>query len=183
MSEQPSISTTHFSRILIELGRYIQKINLDRIIDGLEAEKIIYSPTAQELRKIDDEFDKSNIVTGMMQGRKEKDFKTFLKIIAAEKPGSKFYDATREFFSGFWQFQGYDKYANWPNGKSVMHFEYYGANVPPVHRVMHCHATDGPPTNGTIYGNICYHRYGPAGLSMAAMDGPVRGPVGLSTAP
>ena len=102
---------------MIWVDSYIQRINLNRIIDELEAEKIIYSPTAQELRKMRDEYDKSSIVTGIMQGRKEKDFKTFLKIIAAEKPDSKFYDATREFFSGFWQFPGYDEYATWPHGE------------------------------------------------------------------
>ena len=118
MSEQPLIPTIHFSRILIEMGRYIQRINLNRIIDELEAEKILYSPTAQSLRGIDDEYEKSNIVTGIMQGRKEKDFKTFLKIIAAEKPNSKFHDATKQFFLGFTKFPGYEQYATWPNGKS-----------------------------------------------------------------
>jgi len=120
MSEQSSISKIHFSRILIDLGRYIQRINLNRIIDELEAEEILYSPTAQQLRGMDDEYDKSYIVIGIMQGSNEKDFKTFLKIIAAEKPGSKFHDATKEFFSGFSQFPGYEEYAAWPNGKSVI---------------------------------------------------------------
>ena len=145
MSQQPSISTTHFSRILIDLGRYIQRINLNRIIDELEAKKIIYPPTAQELRKMRDEYDKSSIVTGIMQGRKEKDFKTFLKIIAAEKHDSKFYDATREFFSGFWQFPGYDEYATWPDGESVMHFGY---SIAKGSLMFHqgCNASFAPPT-------------------------------------
>ena len=132
MSEQASISTAHFSRILIDLGRYIQRINLNRIIDALSAEKFLCSETAQKIKGISDEYEKSNIVISIMQGRwKERDFKTFLKIIAAEKPGSKFYGATREFFSGFWQFPGYEQYATCPNGKSVIHsdalwvLEYY----------------------------------------------------------
>ena len=118
MSSQPVIPTVHFSRILIEMGRYIQRINLNRIIDELEAEKILYPPTAQSLRAIDDEYEKSNIVIGVMQGRQEKDFKTFLKIIAAENPDGKFHDATKQFFSGFTMFSGYEQYATWPNGKS-----------------------------------------------------------------
>ena len=119
MSEQSVIPTIHFSRILIELGRYIQTINLDRIITELEAEKIIASPTAQGLRGVRDTYEKSNIVTGILQGRSEKDFKTFLKIVAKEKAGSKFHDKTKEFFSGFTMFPGYEQYATWPNGKNI----------------------------------------------------------------
>ena len=118
MSGQPVIPI-HFSRILTEQGRYIQRINLNRIIDELEAEKILHSPTAKNLRAIDDEYEKSNIVIGVMQGRKEKDFKTFLKIVAAENPGGKFHEGTKQFFSGFAMFPGYEQYATWPNGKSL----------------------------------------------------------------
>ena len=118
MSSQPGIPTIHFSRILIELGRYIQGINLNRIIDGLEAEKILNSQFAQKLKDVNDEYEKSNIVINIMQGRQENDFKTFLNIVAAEKPDGKFYDTTKQFFSGFTMFPGYEQYATWPNGKS-----------------------------------------------------------------
>ena len=146
MSEQPPISTTHFSRILIDLGPYIQRINLNRIIDEFEAKNFLSSATVQKVKGIPDEFEKSNIVIGIMQGKqKEKDFKTFLKIIAAEKPDSKFYDATREFFSGFWQFPGYDEYATWPDGESVMHFGY---SIAKGSLMFHqgCNASFAPPT-------------------------------------
>ena len=117
-SDQPVI-TIDFSRILIEQGRYIQRINLNRIINELEAKTIITPPTAMGLRGVNDEYEKSSIVTGILQGRKEKDFKTFLKIIAKEKAGSKFYEATKMFFSAFTMFPGYEQYATWPNGKLI----------------------------------------------------------------
>ena len=119
MSEQSVIPTIHFSRILIAQSPYIQTINLDRIVDELEAEKIIVPPTAQGLREIRDTYDKSDIVTGILQGRSEKDFKTFLKIVAKEKADSKFRDATKVFFSGFTMFPGYEQYATWPKGKNM----------------------------------------------------------------
>ena len=115
MSDQPVI-TIHFSRILIDRGRYIQRINLNRIIDELETEKIIPSPTAMALRGVNDEYEKSNLVIGILQGRNEKDFKGFLKIIAKEKTDSKFYESTKMFFSAFTMFAGYEQYATWPNG-------------------------------------------------------------------
>ena len=115
MSDQPAI-TIHFSRILVEQGRHIQRINLNRIIDELEAEKIIPSPIAMGLRGVNDEYEKSNLVTGILHGRNEKDFKRFLKIIAKEKTDSKFYEATKTFFSAFTMFAGYEQYATWPNG-------------------------------------------------------------------
>ena len=119
MSDQPVI-IIHFSRILIEQAdRFIQRINLNRIINELEAENIIASPTAMGLRGVNDECEKSSILTGILQGRKEKDFKTFLKIIAKEKTDSKFYDATKMFFSTFTMFPGYEQYATWPNGKLI----------------------------------------------------------------
>ena len=123
MSDQPVI-TIDFSRILIEQGRYIQTINLNRIINELEADNIIASPTAMGLRGVDDEYEKSGIVTGILQGRSEKDFKTFLKIIAKEKKGSKFYDATKMFFSAFTMFPGYEQYATWPDGKQIVKYYY-----------------------------------------------------------
>lgn len=132
MSGQPVIPTIHFSRILIELGRYIQTINLNRIIDELEAEEILHPPIAQGLRAIDDEYEKSNIVTQIFQGRKEKDFKTFLKIVAAENPAGEFHDATKQFFSNFTMFPGYEEYAAWPNGKSL------SCNTVGVYLMPHC---------------------------------------------
>ena len=121
MSDQPVI-TIDFSRILIEQGRYIQTLNLNRIINELEAEKIISSPTAMGLRGVTDEYEKSGIVTGILQGRNEKDFKTFIKIIAKEEKGSKFYEATKMFFSAFTMFPGYEQYATWPDGKQIAKF-------------------------------------------------------------
>ena len=108
-----------FSRILIEHGRYIQKTNLNRIIDELETAKILSPPTAVGLKGVNDEYEKSSIITGILQGRKEKDFKTFLKIIAKERAGSKFFEATKMFFSVFTMFPGYEQYATWPNGKLI----------------------------------------------------------------
>ena len=119
MSEQSVIPTIHFSRILIELGRYIQTINLDRIVSELEAEKIIEPPTAQGLRGVHDTYEKSYIVAGILQKKSEKEFETFLNILAKEEEGSKFYDATKAFFSGFTMFPGYEQYATWPKGKNV----------------------------------------------------------------
>lgn len=124
MSEQPLTPTVHFSRILIDVGRYIQCINLSRIIDELEEKNIFTSQMANSLRSVDDEYEKSNIVTGVLQGKNEKDFKTFLRIVASEKKGSKFYNGTKMFFSGFTKFSGYDQYATWPDGKFRMNHVY-----------------------------------------------------------
>ena len=109
-----------FSRILIEQGSYIQKINLNRIISELETEKIVATVAASKLREINDEYEKSIVLTGMLQGGREKDFKAFLNILAKEKKDSKFYDATKEFFSGFTMFPGYEEYAAWSNGKGMI---------------------------------------------------------------
>ena len=113
MSDQPVI--IHFSRILTEQGRYIQNINLNSIVNELEAEKIIPPRIAEGLRGVNDEYEKSNIVISILHGRDEEVFKTFLKITAKEKKGSKFYDATKIFFSGFTMFPGYEQYATWPD--------------------------------------------------------------------
>ena len=114
MAEQPASSPTiHFSRILIDLGRYIQGINLNRIIDGLVLENILPGEIAVPLKNVEDEFEKSNIVVQVLQGKKEKEFKTFLKIVALEERDSKFYEATEMFFSGFTKFRGYEQYASW----------------------------------------------------------------------
>ena len=118
MSGQLEIPTVHFSRILIEQSHYIQTINLDRIIDGLETENIFTSTTAQGLKGINDTYEKSKVFTSILHGlRNEKDFMTFLRIIAKEKTDSEFYDATKTFFSGFTTFPGYEQYATWPNSK------------------------------------------------------------------
>ena len=118
MAEQSVIPTIHFSRILIEQSHYIQTINLDRIIDGLETENVFTSTTAQGLKGINDTYEKSRVFTSILHGlRSEKDFMTLLRIIAKEKADSEFYDATKAFFSGFTKFPGYEQYATWPNGK------------------------------------------------------------------
>ena len=62
----------------------------------------------------------SIVLTGMLQGGREKYFKAFLNILAKEKKDSKFYDATKEFFSGFTMFPGYEEYAAWSNGKGMI---------------------------------------------------------------
>ena len=108
----------HFARILIGLNRYIQKINLNRIIDGLAAEKILSLPVAQGLKEVDDAYEKSRVVAGILHQLGEREFKLFLRIVAAENT-DKFHDATKQFFSRFTEFPGYEEYAMWPNGKFV----------------------------------------------------------------
>ena len=106
----------HFSRILIELHSYVQKLNLNRIIDGLQAENMFSLPVYQGLKRMDNVYEKSDIMVEILNHKEEKDFKIFLKIVASETVG-KFYDATKQFFSLFTNFPGYENYALWPNGK------------------------------------------------------------------
>ena len=47
-------------------------INLNRIIDEFEAKNILSSATVQKVKGIPDEFEKSNIVIGIMQGKQKK---------------------------------------------------------------------------------------------------------------
>ncbi|XP_065887502.1 uncharacterized protein [Dysidea avara] len=116
-SEQtaPLSPAIHFSRILTEQGRYMQRINLNKIIDALAKDKILTPPVAQGMKGIDDTYEKSRILTQILQGRGQKEFKLFLKAVTAETKGSKYYEATKEFFAGFVQFRGYEEYATWPN--------------------------------------------------------------------
>ena len=75
-------------------------------------------PVSQGLKKIDDLYEQSDIISEILRHKEEKDFKLFLKIIASEKKVGKFYDATKQFFSHFTEFfPGYEEYALWPNGK------------------------------------------------------------------
>jgi len=119
----PLSPTIHFSRILTEQGRYMQRINLNRIIDALAKDKLIPPPVAQGMKGIDDTYEKSRILTQILQGRGEKEFKLFLKAVAAEPSAepkrSKYYEATRQFFAGFVLFRGYEEYATWPISESL----------------------------------------------------------------
>ena len=109
----------HFSRILIDLQWYLQKLNLNRIIDGLEAENMFSLPVSQGLKKIDDLYEQSDIISDILLHKEEKDFRLFLKIVSSEKKVGKFHDATKQFFSHFTEFPGYEEYAFWPNGKFI----------------------------------------------------------------
>ena len=109
--------TINFSRILIEQSIYLQRINLDRIIDALAEDKIIIPRTAEGIKGIKDTCEKSGILTQILQGRGEKEFKLFLKAVAAEPKESKYFEVTKDFFLGFVLFKGYEEYAAWPDGK------------------------------------------------------------------
>ena len=113
---------THFSRILIDLHSYVQKLNLNRIIDGLQAENTLSLSVSQGLRRIDDIYQKSDIMLDVLHHKEEKDFKLFLKIVGTETIG-KFHDATKHFFSHFTEFPGYEAYALWPNGKLTLQYK------------------------------------------------------------
>jgi len=116
----PLSPAIHFSRILTEQGRYMQRINLNRIIDALAKDsKLLSPPVALGMKGIDDAYEKSCILIQILQGRGEKEFKLFLKAVTAEPKGSKYYEATREFFAGFVLFKGYEEYAAWPNSESL----------------------------------------------------------------
>ena len=97
----------------------MQRINLNRIIDALAKDKLLPPPTAQGMKAIGDTYEKSGILTQILQGQGEKEFKLFLKAVRAEPKGSKYYEATTEFFAGFVQFRGYEEYAAWPNSESL----------------------------------------------------------------
>ena len=92
---------------------------MNRIIDALAKDKLLPPPVAQGMKGIDDKYEKSRILTQILQGRGEKEFKLFLKAVAAEPKGSKYYEATRQFFAGFVLFRGYEEYAAWPNSESL----------------------------------------------------------------
>ncbi|XP_065887373.1 uncharacterized protein [Dysidea avara] len=111
----PLDSAIHFSRILIDQGRYMQRVNLNRIADALAQEKVLPPSVAEGMKGIDDTYQKSLLLTQILQGKGEKDFKLFLKILSAETKGSKYYEATKSFFGGFILFKGYEEYAAWPN--------------------------------------------------------------------
>ena len=113
----PLNPTVHFSRILTQQGRYMQKINLNRIIDALEKDKVLTSPVAVGMKGISDEYDKSRLLIQILHGQGEKEFKLFLKALTAETSQSKFFEATKEFFAEFEQFSGYEEYAAWPNSE------------------------------------------------------------------
>ena len=103
-----SRSQTHFSRILIWLEA-IQKLNLNRIIDGLTAKSILSFPVGVGLKTIHDSYEKSRIVSEILHGKGEREFKIFLRIVALEEESSKYFYATKQFFSRFIIFPGYGK--------------------------------------------------------------------------
>ena len=72
----------------------------------------------QGMKKIVHVYEKSDILSEILCHKEEKDFKLFLKIVASEKKVGKFHDATKQFFSHFTRFSGYEEYALWPSGKS-----------------------------------------------------------------
>ena len=95
----------------------MQRVNLNRIADALAQEKVLPPSVAEGMKGIDDTYQKSLLLTQILQGKGEKDFKLFLKILSAETKGSKYYEATKSFFGGFILFKGYEEYAAWPNSE------------------------------------------------------------------
>ena len=69
------------------------------------------------MKSIHDSYEKSRIVSEILQGKREREFNIFLRIVTQEEQGSKYFHATEQFFSRFIIFPGYEEYAVWPNCK------------------------------------------------------------------
>lgn len=115
-SEATTLNQVHFSRILADAQWLIQQLNLNRTIDGLEKEQILPTKIAEKLKNIA-VYHKCSVINEALQGKGTREFKSFLTIVAAEANDSKYYTATKEFFSSFVSYAGYEEYATWPHGK------------------------------------------------------------------
>ena len=92
-SDEPKICTI----LTISLAEF-QQLNFDRIFPNL-AENGLLDKEVVNVMKSRTASEKSSVLKAILEAKDEKDFQTFLKIVADEDENSSFYKPTEEFLA------------------------------------------------------------------------------------
>ena len=110
MASTPGESTSITSAILTISRAELQQLNFDRIFPQLE-EKSVLPKGITTIMKLKSASEKSNVLKNALQVKDDKDFQTFLEVVAAEDDDG-FLPPTAEFMAMVSEFPKYEDYCH-----------------------------------------------------------------------